>query len=361
VSNALKYTERGEVRVSARLSADRTAIRFAVADTGIGIAPADHERIFQEFTQIDSPLQRRVRGTGLGLPLCKRLAELLGGHVELESAEGAGSTFVAEIPICYQAPAGACETWELDPRRTPILVVEDDPETMMRYRRHLIESEFQVIGASSLREARQALGLVRPRAVLLDILLRGEDGWTFLAELKRRPEAANLPVVVVSTLEDDRKAYALGADAYLTKPADPARLVEILVRLTKPDTIRRVLLVDDEEISRYVVRQSMAPYAIAEAASGTEALRLAAAERPDLVCLDLRMPDLDGFAVLERLRLDPATRQVPVVMITSKALDESERSRLADLGGVLLLKEAISRDRVASAIEDALRLVETAK
>jgi signal transduction histidine kinase len=170
VSNALKFTEKGEVRVSARLVADATAVEFAVTDTGIGIAREDQERIFQEFAQVDSPLQRRVKGTGLGLPLTRKLASLLGGSVAVDSTPGVGSTFTAVIPVTYGVPA-APPTWDLDPEQLPILFVEDAVETLLLFEKYLVGSEFQMLAARTVREARAAIEAFRPRAIVLDVLL----------------------------------------------------------------------------------------------------------------------------------------------------------------------------------------------
>jgi signal transduction histidine kinase/CheY-like chemotaxis protein len=356
ISNALKFTERGEVRVGARFLPEERAVVFSVADTGIGIAAEDQERIFQEFTQIDSPIQRRVQGTGLGLPLCRKLAELLGGSVRVESAEGAGSTFSATIPIMYDS--AATQTWDVDPRRASILVVEDSAEAAFLYEKMLDGVRFHALSARTLREARDALASFRPHAIILDILLHGEDSWGFLAELKRRPDTAGIPVVVATTVDDEAKARALGADAFHMKPIDRLRLQQTVLDLVAPPGVKRVLLVDDEEIFRYVLRQHLTAgqHKISEAATGTEAIRLARAERPDVICLDLGMPDLDGVEVLRALRADPTTQDIPVLVVTSKVLDDLERRRIHEFGAGVLPKAALSRESALEAIEAAMRV-----
>jgi CheY-like chemotaxis protein len=357
VSNALKFTERGEVRVSARALPDGR-MRFAVSDTGIGIAREDYERIFQEFGQVDSPIQRRVKGTGLGLPLCRKLAELLGGTVAVDSTPGLGSTFTATLPMVLEPP-GAVPAFEADPSRMPVLLVEDHPETAFLYEKTLDAAGFQVISVRTLRDAREALGRVVPRVVLLDIVLRGEDSWSFLTELKRRPDTQAIPVAIVSTLDDRGKAAALGADTYLVKPVDAARLIQTVSALVSPEPMRRVLLVDDEEVFRYVLRQHLAAptTAVYEAASGEEALELARSEHPDVICLDLGLPGLSGSEVLRRLKDDQATRGIPVVVVTSSLLDESDRRELLTLAAGVLPKDALSRERALAVVDDALRAV----
>jgi len=358
LSNAIKFTERGEVRVTARHLEDENTVVFAVADTGSGIDPEDQELIFQEFTQIDSPLQRRVQGTGLGLPLCRRLADLLGGRVGVESEPGVGSTFTAVIPAVYAPLMGPLPTWEVDPRRVPLLVVEDSNETVFLYDKMLGSAGFQVLGARSLREAHDALATFRPRAIILDIMLKGEDAWTLLTELKRHPERRHIPVAVVTTVDDERKALALGADAYCRKPVDRQRLFQILAPLATPDSSKRVLVADDEEIFRYVLSQHLlaARHVISEAATGEETLRRARAERPDLICLDLQMPDIGGAEVLRLLRQDPGTRDIPVVVVTATPLDDAGRRQLGELSAHVLAKDAVSREGVLAAVDAAMRL-----
>jgi signal transduction histidine kinase/CheY-like chemotaxis protein len=344
LSNALKFTEAGEVRVRATLTPAGDAVAFAVADTGIGIAPEDQERIFQEFGQLDNPIQRRVRGTGLGLPLSRKLATLLGGSLTVSSQPGLGSTFVATIPITYVegVPAALDGDWEADPLQVPILVLEDSTEELMVYEKFLKGSGFQMVRALTTRQARHAIAHVRPAVVVLDILLRGEDAWGLLADIKGDPATRDLPVLVVSTVDDRAKGLALGADAYAVKPVERGWLLAELQRLTGRQPVRRVLVIDDNEISRYLVRGYLddLPCVVLEAAGGEEGLRRARQDAPDAIFLDLVMPDLSGFAVLERLRASGPTAETPVIVVTSKDLDEGERRRLEALGATVLSKSA---------------------
>jgi CheY-like chemotaxis protein len=306
---------------------------------------------------VETPIQRRVKGTGLGLPLCRRLAELLGGRVAVESREGVGSTFSATIPAVYAlAHADVATTWQLEPMRTPVLVVEDSPETVLIYEKYLAGSGFQMLPAYSVREAREALAAIRPRAVILDISLRGEDAWGFLMEMKRRDDIRDVPVLVITTIEDERKALALGADGFCLKPVERRQLLHMLTRLTSPHALRRILIVDDEEISRYVLRQHlMTPeHVIWEAASGDEAMRLAREEHPDVVCLDLTMPEADGHEVMRRLKADPETAHIPIVIVTAQPIDDEVRRSLLP-AAALLPKHGISRESALATIEAAMR------
>jgi signal transduction histidine kinase/DNA-binding response OmpR family regulator len=364
VSNALKFTERGEVRVSAAHDPDEDTVVFSVADSGIGIAPEDHERVFEEFTQLDSPLQRRVKGTGLGLPLARRLAALLGGSIGVRSEVGHGSTFFVRIPVVYRdaEPAGepAVPALAADPRRLPVLIVDDAPEDALIVEKFLRGSPFQPLVARTLRQARDMLAGLRPAALILDIRLRGEDAWGFLAETKSEPSTRDVPILVVTGVEDEQKALALGADAYAPKPLDRRWLIDALARLvsaesspadgtvTSPTVTERrpvphVLVVDDDDAFRYVLRAALAGTAhVAEATGGVEGLRRAIDTRPDAILLDLAMPDLSGFDVLEALRAESTTRTTPVVVVTSRDLTREQRGWLLERASAVLSKDSLS-------------------
>jgi signal transduction histidine kinase/CheY-like chemotaxis protein len=357
ISNALKFTEHGEVRVSVALSSDGRSVAFSVADTGIGIAPEDQERIFQEFGQLDSRVQRKVRGTGLGLPLSRKLAQLLGGTLTVTSAVGVGSTFVAEIPVHYVEPVPATPAtpaWEKAPLRAPVLVVEDSPEELLVYEKYLKSSGFEVVPAATIRQARHALAHIRPVAIVLDILLRGEDAWRLLAELKTSAATRRIPVFVVTSVDDERKALSLGADAYARKPLDRRWLLEQLRSVTGEEPIRRILLIDDDEISRYLMRRLLddLPCVVSEATSGRAGLQRAREDPPDAILLDLAMPDVSGEEVLEQLRADSVTAGIPVVIVTSKVLADTERTRLSQQA-LAIVDKATDRKVAAKQVRSA--------
>jgi CheY-like chemotaxis protein len=275
-----------------------------------------------------------VRGTGLGLPLSKKLAELLGGSVSVVSQPGLGSTFSTSIPLVYSAFQPILEVMngvpELDQSRLPVLVIEDEIEQRLLYEKYLRGTGFQVAPARNLREARAVMETVRPAAVILDILLPGEDAWALLPSLKTAPETADIPVLVVTTVEDRQKAMSLGADAFAQKPVGRRWLLDQLYKLTGRSAPRKVLLIDDEEVSRYLLRQLFPspPDQVIEASNGGDGLRFARDEQPQLILLDLLMPEPGGFEVLERLRADPLTCEIPVVVSSSKPLDDEEMERL---------------------------------
>jgi CheY-like chemotaxis protein len=361
LSNAIKFTEQGEVRVSAAMDAYREAIVFSVTDTGVGIRGEDQETIFQEFVQIRGPGQKKVKGTGLGLPLSRKLAELLGGSLSCKSIPAEGSTFIATIPIRFQESAERDKEPSLPEKREygkgVVLVVEDDTESVVIYRKFLQDSGFLVTEASTVSDARQILSRVRPDAIILDIMFHGRpDGWEFLAELKEQEATKGIPVLVVTVLEDRRKGMVLGAHDFCVKPIDRA---DLLSKLNKLSGVKKVLIIDDEEVARYIFRGLFAgtPYEVTEARSGEEGLSKALSENPDVIALDLVMPVMSGFEVLNTLKADPRTEHIPVIIVTSKRLEDEERRELAKSASAILSKHATSREQTIRQFRKTLQKI----
>lgn len=357
VTNALKFTEAGEVRITLEQVGDRA--RFAVRDTGIGIAEEDFDTIFEEFGQVQNALQRRVRGTGLGLPLSRKLAELLNGSLEVSSVVGTGSTFTLDIPLGHPEVNELAEIEQrpLDPERHPVLVVEDDRKTIFVYERFLALAGFQVVPARHVEHARRLLETLHPAAIVLDIMLEGESTWDFLAQLKADPKTRDIPVLVVTVTNKEQKARALGADEFWLKPVDQDRLLRKLKGIVRSGAPASVLVIDDDEKARYLVRKFLdhSPYTLIEAASGPEGIAAAQANRPAVILLDFLLEQMTAFDVLDELKADPRTRDIPVVIITSHTLDAVDRARLATQTDSILTKDKLSRELAMSRIRDALR------
>ncbi|MEM9115935.1 MAG: response regulator [Myxococcota bacterium] len=359
ISNALKFTRKGSVSVTAR--AEDEDVVFAVQDTGIGIAPEDQEKVFEEFMQLDNPLQQEAKGTGLGLALSQRLASILGGRIELVSQPGAGSTFALRIPRIHpevqEMGRIRADAEELDPNRAPVMVVEDDRKTLFLYERYLRGSGFQVIPAHSINEARRQLERVRPSAIVLDIMLEGETSWAFLQELKTSERTQDIPTLVVTVTNREQRARALGADEFCVKPLRREWLLRRLDTLAlNRGPVERVLVIDDDEVSRYLIRKMLSdtPYAVLEAATAAEGLERARTERPSIIFLDFVLPRATAFDVLDALKSDPRTRGIPVIIQTSKVLSEDERSSLARETTSVIAKQALSRELAITRIREAL-------
>jgi signal transduction histidine kinase/CheY-like chemotaxis protein len=359
ISNALKFTERGEVRVAASLAADDQHIAFTVSDTGIGIAPDDQQRIFEEFTQIEHRLQRGVRGTGLGLPLAKRLAELLGGTLSLVSEPGVGSTFSVTLPRRYTAPEEPVVPefkWLPEPGKRPVLVVDDAADEQLIYEKLLKGTAFQIYPATTLEHAEHALGVIHPALVILDIRLRGVESWDFLLRLRRDPGTDQIPVIVVSALDERERALALGAQACFSKPVPRRALLDTMAALTTTSSgPMRVLLVEDEEICRYLIAQALdGAYQVVSCHDAEEGLREARARAADVILLDLMLPGITGWEMLDALRDDATTRDVPVIIVTGSALDHAGRAHLLRHARDVISKGDLTRERLLGAIAAAV-------
>jgi signal transduction histidine kinase/DNA-binding response OmpR family regulator len=360
ITNAIKFTERGSIVVSASRGPNGS-VTFAVTDTGIGIAIEDQARIFDEFTQIDNPLQRKVKGTGLGLSLSRRLAEVLGGTLTVTSAPGVGSTFTLVVPRVHpevQEMANlARRSSNLEPGKPPILVVEDDRQTLFLYEKYLRNSGFQIIPARTVEEARDALTRVRPVAIVLDVMLEGETSWALLSEMKAQAETRDIPILVVTVTNREQKARALGADEFVIKPLDQQWLIKKLAALARRrGPIHRILVIDDDEVARYMVGKLLAgtKYEVIEAATGAEGVRLARERQPQVIFLDFVLPGMTAFDVLDELKLDATTRNIPVIIHTSKNLAEEERRRLSADAADILPKQNLNREVALGRIREVL-------
>jgi signal transduction histidine kinase/CheY-like chemotaxis protein len=358
VSNAAKFTEKGriDVRVRREIRDAEEWIVFAVADTGIGMAPEQTARLFGDFTQVDSSTTRKHGGTGLGLAISRRFCRMMGGDISVESAPGQGSTFTIALParidaateispapppVPVAAPSAAAE-----PHRWSVLVIDDDPTVRDLMQRFLVKEGFTPILAASGVEGLQLARARRPAAITLDIMLPDLDGWTVLAALKGDPELAPIPVILVTIVDEQSRGYSLGAAEYLVKPVDRERLGQLLRKLCGGPPPRRVMVVEDDETTRALVRETLERdgWVVEEATNGRDALARLGEARPHGIVLDLMMPEMDGFEFLDRLRRLPEWREVPVLVVTAMELTEADRRRLLGRVSEVLEKGAYARD-----------------
>ena len=329
LSNAIKFTPRGG-RVDVRSRQFESWAEIAVSDTGIGIAEKDLGHLFTEFHRLDTGPGPQQEGTGLGLVLTRRFAALHGGQVSVESELGKGSTFTMRLPLHALPP----EVAAADPSRPLVLVVDDHPHAAEILARHLHAGGFRIeiahTGAEALSMARE----MKPVAITLDILLPEVDGWEVLNRLKADEATRNIPVVVVSVVDNPALGRALGALDYFVKPVDRtallSRLSQYRFSTTAKDEPVRVLVVDDEPANLDVVEGLLKPagFGVLRAASGQEGIDMATSEVPNLVLLDLMMPGLTGFDVVEALRGKEATRSIPIMVLTAKELTDADKSAL---------------------------------
>ena len=352
LSNAVKFTpDRGQIEVSAER--EDGEVRVSVRDTGVGIATEDQARIFDEFQQAKHVGGKPVEGTGLGLTLSKKFVELQGGRIWVDSQLGQGATFTFTIPVWESSVATpapiAAPRVGVELTGPAVLIVEDDARSLELLTLYLTADHFQV---SVAHDGEDGLALARqlhPAAIVLDIRLPRVDGWDFLAQAKSDPKLASIPIVIVSVLDERGKGFALGASGYIVKPASREDLLATLHGLTPaPKTVDetpKVLVIDDDPLALELVEAVLVPqgYTVLKAAGGEDGLALARQMLPRLIILDILMPGVDGFAVVQRLRVDPATTAIPIVILTSKTMTREDKERLNGQISFLAQKAEFSR------------------
>ena len=338
VSNAIKFTpEGGTVIIAAAQLLDRMVI--SVADNGIGIAEKDLKRIFTEFQQVDSGSNRTQQGTGLGLALTRSFAALHGGEVRVESELGKGSRFTIDIPIDSHpghtaAAAGVTEVAG-DVSIPLVLIVEDDPASAELLARQIARGGFRTKVARTGAEAMAMVDKLKPDAITIDVLLPDIDGWEILKRLKANHETNRIPVILVSIVDNRELGAALGASDYFVKPVDAKELVKRLGTFEFKNKVggrlTRILVVDDLPANREWLKHVLEPagFKVILAKGGREGIELARSRKPDLVMLDLVMPDVDGFEVVQALGEDPVTKAIPIMVITAKQLTEADVGQLS--------------------------------
>jgi adenylate cyclase len=366
LSNACKFTKAGEVsfRVATTSIEGRDWIDFTVSDTGIGMTPDQLNKLFEDFTQADQSTSRRFGGTGLGLAISRRLCRMMGGDVTVTSESGKGSTFLARLPAGPATAVAASDTGAphlAAPLTDCVLVIDDDHTARELIANHLREEGFSVVTAAGGREGLKLAEELRPIAITLDVLMPDIDGWTVLAALRGNPALANIPVIMASIIDQDKKGMNLGAAGYLTKPIDRNRLIALLQPYQARVRRTRVLLVEDDPMQREQIRSWLEPeqWLVSEAENGRVALDMLADNSTDLILLDLMMPEMDGFQVVAALGQRPAWRNIPVIVITSLDLTAADRERLNSGVEEILLKDSFDPvqlvDNVRRLVADSRR------
>ena len=361
LSNASKFTEKGAVKllVARRVDATGEWIDFTVSDTGIGMTEAQLAKLFQAFSQADSSTTRRYGGTGLGLAITRSFVRMLGGDVTATSQPGFGSTFVLSLPASaapHPPIDEAVGSLRLTANAT-VLIVDDDPASQHIIGTLLARDGYRLIYAASGQEALTMAREHRPDAITLDIMMPQIDGWGVLHTLKGDPDLASIPVVLVTANQDRSLGFELGAVAFLTKPIDRDALLDAIRRCSSGAARGVVLVVEDEPETRELTERTVEKlgYSAAHAANGRLALAWLESNRPPiLILLDLLMPEMDGFAFLERLRAQPETHGIPVIVVTAKELTAEEQQWLGQTTQQVIAKGQSAHVDLSQAVRTVL-------
>jgi len=369
LSNAAKFTEQGKITLTVVQEQEGTEavslssipwVTFKVTDTGIGMTLEQLEKVFQAFTQADASTTRKYGGTGLGLAISRRFCQMMGGDITVASQVGQGSTFTIRLPLkVVDRPSDADLSDEIGtPTHGTVLVIDDDPNVRDLMTRYLGKEGFRVETASSSDEGLRMAEELCPNAITLDVLMPGTNGWAVLSALKANPKLTDIPVIVMTIVDDKNLGFALGAADYLTKPIDYKRLTHLLNQYrpapNQENPNWRVLIVEDDAITRSMFRRILEKegWDVAEAANGRLALDQLAAHPPSLILLDLMMPEMDGFQFITALRQQPEWRSLPIIVVTAMDLTMSNRLDLNGHVEQILQKGAFSRDDLLQEVRD---------
>jgi ammonium transporter len=375
LSNAAKFTEKGKISFSAKRTTDASGadwISFEVRDTGIGMTDEQMQEVFKEFQQADVSTTRRYGGTGLGLTISRRFCQMMGGDILVESEVNVGTSFTALIPavvtphIEEEAPALVAESDIIRIRNLnlvdggTVLVIDDDPSVRELLLRTLTREGFKVTAADSGSIGLDLAREIKPDVITLDVMMGGMDGWQVLSTLKADPELHDIPVVMLTMVDDRRRGFALGAADYMTKPIDRKRLIQLLMKYRgnkgNTDTLPpgNLLVVEDDEATREMLVRTLdkSGWGVTIATNGLEALERLKEVVPQLILLDLMMPEMDGFQFIQEMKKEAAWRQIPIVVLTAKDLSAKERLDLNGSVTQIMSKQAYSQDELVREIRE---------
>jgi PAS domain S-box-containing protein len=358
LSNAAKFTMEGSITVEASVEsgpAGHPEILISVIDTGQGINPKDQAKLFQAFSQVDDSLTRKTGGSGLGLSISQQLVQMHGGRIGVHSVPGEGSTFYFTLPVFrLKSEAAAANEGKV------ILAVDDDLQVISLYERYLQPQGYQIIPVTDASQAVKKAKQFKPYAITLDIMMPGYDGWSVLSDLKADSETRDIPVVICSIMEEQERGYSLGAADYLLKPIIQDDLLSALDNLNGDGSIRAVLVVDDDPSDLRLIEKILKEhgrYKAILADSGPKGWDIIVSDPPHAVILDLFMPDMDGFTILEKMREDPKLRSIPVVVVSGVDLTAEQHEQLKQFGQRLLTKGTLNESELLNTIEQALKRV----
>jgi GAF domain-containing protein/CheY-like chemotaxis protein len=371
LSNAAKFTEHGTITLAVRTEAaglrtesddslsTQSSVLFTVTDTGIGMTDEQRAKLFEEFSQADASTSRKYGGTGLGLALSRRFCRMMGGDITVESRVGKGSTFTLTLPAQVTDPKRAAEEIELpvepvSANAKKVVVIDDEPTARDLLQRLLRAEGFHVLTAAGGEEGLRLVRAIHPDIITLDVMMPGMDGWAVLTQLKADSATADLPVIVLTILDDKNLGFTLGAADYLTKPIDRERLSEILVRYKSQDDIPHALIVEDDTATREMLARFLEKenWQIAAAENGRVALKRLAEKIPQLILLDLMMPEMNGFQFVAELRKRDEWKNIPVIVVTAKDLTPDERLQLNGYVETVLQKDSYTHDELLAHVRE---------
>jgi len=366
IANAVKFTEKGSVTISAELTkspSGQAEVMVTVTDTGIGIASEDQSKLFQRFSQVDDSPTRKTGGTGLGLSICRSLIELHNGRIGLLSSEvGKGSIFFFTLP--YDEPKEIPTLTQLNNKQNTILSIDDDANVIALYERYLQSSGYVVIAETDPEKAVDRALESKPMAITLDIMMPKRDGWQVIRDLKQNEITRDIPILICSILEEEEKGFSLGASDYLVKPFVQEDLIKAIHRMESNGELHDILIVDDDPADLRLTQKMIengGNYHVTTAESGRDALEALTNEEPDLIILDLFMPGLNGFDLLEIFRSDPKMNQVPVIILTGADLNPEQQNQLSEFGKHLFTKGMLKEKELLVYIKETLNKIKSSQ
>ncbi|WP_236839417.1 response regulator [Beggiatoa leptomitoformis] len=368
LSNAAKFTEQGQIGLTVKRESrdDLDWVVFSVTDQGIGMTPEQIDKLFQPFTQADNSTTRKYGGTGLGLTITKRFAEMMGGNVIVDSNYGKGSTFSIHLPA-YVITHVSEKLLGINPKTinktggNRVLVIDDDAVVRELLQNYIGKLGYQVTTADSGDQGLKLARESKPDAITLDVMMPGMDGWMVLSALKNDPALTNIPVIVLSMVEEKSIGYSLGATEYITKPIDRDQLGQVLGKYLKDQRQQWLLLVEDDKVTQDMISSQLrkAGWQVETADNGKIALELLAIRKPNLILSDLMMPEMDGFELIKRIRENVQWADIPIIVLTAKDITPEDRQQLNNRVEKIFQKSSYQREDLLNELRFCLMKITT--
>ena len=327
VSNSSKFTSDGSITINVKKK-NPNKIYVEVSDTGIGMTPTQQKKLFKEFSQADKTTSIKYGGTGLGLSITKKLCELMGGTVSVKSKKDIGSTFT----MWFRENQKTNEDLDINslPKQADVLIIDDEKFVHDIIEKILKDQNYQIVNAYNAEQGFQVAKKVKPKVILLDIQMPIADGYTFLNRIKKDKNLKKIPVMIISVSGDSGMAVTLGAEKFFTKPVDKELLVKNLEFYLKKKQLKNILVIDDDQLTRKNLKNILSEqnYTTDEAVNGIDGLKKLKKLKPDLIILDLLMPEMDGFSFLEKFHEEYPGNKIPIFVITAKELTKKDQDEL---------------------------------